>query len=74
VFGVAITRGSLPLPAVAVTRSRTLTEPATLMQRLQVVRNKRTASQLSNATIWAAWIGGLAAILTVVGGSVLSLR
>ncbi len=73
-FGVAITRGSLPLRASGVTRSSTLTGPATLTQRLQVVRNKRRASQLSNATTWAAWIGGLAALLTVVGGSVLSLR
>lgn len=74
VVNVAVTLGSLPLTDSAVTRSATLTAAATLTQRLQVVRNKRMASRLSNATTWAYWIVGLAAILTVIGGSVLSLR
>jgi hypothetical protein len=74
VFGVALTRGTQQLPASAMRRPATLTASATLTQRLQAVRNKRRASQLSNATTWAAWIVGLGAILTVVGSSVLSLR
>jgi hypothetical protein len=50
------------------------TRSASLAVRLRAVRNRRRASRLSGATALVAWIAGLAAILVMVGGSVLNLR
>jgi hypothetical protein len=48
-----------------------LTGPGTLEQRLRVLRNKRMAARLWPAITLAAWLAGVAAIVAVVGGSLL---
>ncbi|HSS61903.1 MAG TPA: hypothetical protein VLK30_10655 [Candidatus Limnocylindrales bacterium] len=42
-----------------------MAHPATLEQRLRVIRRKRTASRRSDATTMALWITGLTALVTV---------
>jgi hypothetical protein len=51
--------------------SRGLADSAPLEQRLRVIRNKRTASQLSRAITLAGWIAGLTALAIVVVASLL---
>jgi hypothetical protein len=48
--------------------------PATLDQRLKVVRSKRKASHLAGATTVAAWVAGLIALLTIAGVGLLSVH
>jgi len=57
--------------AASVAQIGGLAGPGTLEERLQAVRNKRTASRRTQAITLVAWIAGLAALLTVVGSSLL---
>jgi hypothetical protein len=49
-----------------------LADSAPLEQRLQAVRDKRSASRLSSATTVAFWIAGLTALVIVVGANLVS--
>jgi hypothetical protein len=46
-------------------------EPATLDERLRVVRSRRLTSRIGNAGRAAAWVAILTALVVVLGGGVL---
>jgi hypothetical protein len=48
--------------------------PLTLEMRLQMIRRKRMASQLTVATWFAIWIAGLSALMVIAGAGILSIH
>jgi hypothetical protein len=49
-----------------------MAQPATLEERLRMIRDRRTASRLSGATTLALWLGGSTALLTVAVATLLT--
>lgn len=58
----------VPVEMTALLQPYEVAPQAPLEMRLRVIRKKRLASRLSDATTLAIWIAGLAALSLVIGG------